>query len=114
MRLEKLESRRLLAVTPAVDAVPERDTQSSDPSHLFAAGDTLYFSANDGVHGHELWTSDGTAAGTVMVKDLLPGTASSHPQSFALMDGTIYFIAESVDSRQLWKTDGTDGGTSFV
>ena len=34
---------------------------------------TLYFSANDNAHGQELWKSDGTAAGTVMVKDINPG-----------------------------------------
>ena len=35
-----------------------------------AVGSTLYFQANDGTHGGELWKSDGTAAGTVMVKDI--------------------------------------------
>ena len=36
-------------------------------------GGISYFAASDGVHGRELWKSDGTAVGTVMVKDLIPG-----------------------------------------
>ena len=38
---------------------------------------TLYFVGNDGANGYELWKSDGTTAGTVMVKDIAPGSASS-------------------------------------
>jgi ELWxxDGT repeat protein len=36
-------------------------------------GGKLFFTAGDGVHGRELWTSDGTEAGTVLVKDIKPG-----------------------------------------
>ena len=39
----------------------------------------LYFSAYDGTNGNELWESDGTAAGTVMVKDINPGADGSYP-----------------------------------
>ena len=49
----------------------------SDPlrsiRHLTAVNDMLYFSTDDGVHGRELWRSDGTAEGTVLVKDINPG-----------------------------------------
>lgn len=38
----------------------------------------MYFAGNDGVHGNELWKTDGTAAGANLVKDLNVGNASSH------------------------------------
>ena len=40
------------------------------PRYLTNVGGTLFFSANDGTNGGELWKSDGTAAGTVLVKDI--------------------------------------------
>ena len=40
--------------------------------------DIKFFAANDGVNGYELWKSDGTAAGTMLVKDILPGTGNSN------------------------------------
>ena len=51
----------------------------SGPAALTALNDsTLLFAADDGSgHGQELWESDGTAAGTTMVKDLNPGPAGS-------------------------------------
>src|SRR5690349_14430226 len=42
---------------------------SGEPLDLVNLNGTLLFTVNDGVHGRELWKSDGTAAGTAMVKD---------------------------------------------
>jgi ELWxxDGT repeat protein len=36
---------------------------------------TLFFQANDGTNGYELWQSDGTSAGTTLVKDIRSGSA---------------------------------------
>ena len=79
---------------------------------------TLYFTANDGVHGVELWKSDGTAAGTMMVKDINPGSSTSFPSFFPQLtniNGTVYFEADDgAHGVELWKTDGTADGTVMV
>ncbi|WAC18789.1 hypothetical protein OVA24_16285 [Luteolibacter sp. SL250] len=71
-----------------------------------------YFTADDGVHGNELWRSDGTAEGTGMVKDFLPGKESSQPQSLTVFKGEVWFTAvHSHAGRKVWRTDGTEAGT---
>jgi ELWxxDGT repeat protein len=72
----------------------------------------LFFVANDGTNGRELWKSDSTAAGTVLVKDIWPGSISSSPSSLTSVNGTLFFSAnDGVNGRELWKTDGTTAGT---
>jgi len=74
------------------------------------ANDTLYFRANDGIHGNELWKSDGTAAGTVMVKDINVGSDSSNFYSITNVNGILFFDGDG----GLWKSDGTSAGTTLV
>ena len=49
---------------------------SSNPTDLVVVNDVLYFKANDGVNGVELWKTDGTAGGTQILKDACPGACS--------------------------------------
>ncbi|HQR14657.1 MAG TPA: Ig-like domain-containing protein [Nitrospira sp.] len=76
---------------------------------------TLFFTAGDGVNGVELWKSDGTAAGTVLVKDIVPGISSSTPELLTNVNGTLFFrVLDPVNGPELWKSDGTVGGTVLV
>jgi ELWxxDGT repeat protein len=76
---------------------------------------TLFFTANDGTNGEELWKSDGTTAGTVMVRDIYAGSTGSAPTGLTNINGTLYFAANSVSNGiELWKSDGTAAGTVMV
>ena len=78
-------------------------------------GDYLFFPADDGTNGTELWRSDGTEAGTVMVKDINPGIAGNNILDYVVMGDNLYFQAGSnVYGSELWKTDGTESGTVMV
>lgn len=75
----------------------------------------LYFSANDGINGYELWKSDGTSSGTVLVKNIASSSSDSSPSSFTLLNSDIIFVCNDIiNGRELWKTDGTETGTILL
>ncbi len=70
---------------------------------LTTAGNRVFFSARDGLHGWELWESDGTAAGTRLVRDLNPGPFSSSPQNFVVSGSNLFFAADDgVTGNEPW------------
>ncbi|MEA2604425.1 MAG: hypothetical protein QOF89_5417 [Acidobacteriota bacterium] len=72
-------------------------------SLLLAAGNRLFFAANDGEHGIELWESDGTPAGTRMVQDVAPGGSSSSPTEMTVVGSRLFFAADDgVHGREPW------------
>jgi trimeric autotransporter adhesin len=63
-------------------------------------------SPSDGTKGTELWKTDGTEAGTVMVKDINLGSSNGSPSSLTPFNGTQYFSAsDGMNGKELWKTD---------
>lgn len=89
-------------------------TPSSNPSALFTAGGFTYFSADNGINGRELWRTDGTSAGTQLVRDINP-LGSSDPTEFEQVGNVIFFAAsDGVTGTELWRTDGTSQGTTRV
>jgi ELWxxDGT repeat protein len=87
----------------------------SGPRDLTNVNGTLFFRANDGTSGYELWKSDGTSTGTVLVRDIQTGAANSFPYWFANVNGTLFFAAnDGTSGYELWKSDGTSTGTVLV
>jgi len=77
-----------------------------------ASGGTVFFIGTDEAHGTELWKTDGTANGTVLVKDLTPGPDSSQLQGLRDAGGILYFLSGDYGvALDLWRSDGTEEGT---
>src|SRR5437667_239011 len=92
-----------------------KDSGFSYPTELTSSNGTLFFSAIDPTHGRELWKSDGTGAGTVLVKDIHPGSDWSFSVELTDVKGTLFFAAtDPTHGWGLWKSDGTVEGTVLV
>ncbi|CAB9506297.1 Inherit from bactNOG: Hyalin repeat protein [Seminavis robusta] len=80
----------------------------------------LMFFADDGVHGKELFRSDGTKNGTNLVRDIVDGSEGVSVSSFrggSMLEynGDLLFVVTDEDGTEtLWKTDGTTDGTDPV
>ncbi len=114
---ELLETRQLLAADFQLlkDVNSRPGTSGSSPSSLTNVNGTLYFTANDGTNGNELWKSDGTNAGTTLVKNIRGGSSGSSPSSLINVNGTLYFTAnDGTNGVELWKSNGTRTGTVLV
>lgn len=99
------------------DIAPGSDdgAASSWPRGLTAVGGQLLFIATDEQHGRELWHSDGTSAGTVLVRDISPGPNGglSASDELAVVDGVAVFVAGDDDHGfEPWRSDGSEAGTS--
>lgn len=90
--------------------------------HTHSFNGKIFFVADDGTHGAELWITDGSSGGTSMVKDINPGVDSSlftsngqFAESWFYTSTTFYIAAnDGTHGNELWQTDGTGANTSLV
>ena len=81
-------------------------SNSSSPSDLADVYGMLYFVADDGVGGRELWKSNGTEGSTVRVKDICTGTIGSAPGYLTLVGDFLFLSADDGErGRELWVLD---------
>src|SRR6218665_1034990 len=93
-----------------VESFPGITFITSDGFPRVALGSTLFFSANDGLHGTQIWKTDGTPAGTVAIKDLAPASSGYNVTELSAAGSLVYFRFNN----KLYRTDGTNAGTIIL
>lgn len=88
-------------------------TVGSKPASFVTVGKAVYFHAEDPIHGREIWRSDGSAQGTTLLRDLMPGPADGVHEYSRLhgVAGRLVFTGQGVEGPGIWASDGTPGGT---
>lgn len=74
------------------------------------------FEGSTATTGWELYITDGTPGGTMLLADIIPGNIGSEPSdNFVVLNGFMYFTATTAATgRELWRTNGTAAGTTMV
>jgi ELWxxDGT repeat protein len=110
-----------LLVDLSPGAADDSNIQGSYPSNLVEFADKLYFTANNGKNGNELFVSDGTAEGTKLLVDLSPGEDNygnkngSYVSNLVEFQDKLYFAAnDGKNGNELFVSDGTAEGTQLV
>ena len=88
---------------------------SYDDSYIETSNNSLFLAGRTETNGSELWMTDGTDEGTLMIKDINPGVENSDIRLMAEINGLVFFRASTSEyGRELWVTDGTEIGTHIV
>lgn len=95
----------------AQELVKDINTRSAgqEMSDCTVCGGITFFIAEDVIHGKELWKTDGSPAGTQLVKDISPGPQNGlfTNRLPVCLNNKLYFSTGS----GIWKSDGTEEGT---
>ena len=79
---------------------------SSDPHDLVLTNDILYFLADDGVHGFEIWSYNLTSGDGYLFTDLYTTTSSIvFLNDLTLVDEIIFFVGSNGGGRTIWTLD---------
>jgi len=119
--VEPLEPRTLLALVPQLLADINQTPATvqmlqNGPGDIVDVGGVAFFTGLGSVGtGYELFKSDGTAQGTMLVKDISPGVNRSNIANLTNISDTLLFTAnDGTHGTELWKSDGTAAGTVLV
>ena len=95
---------------------PSQANNLNEISRQFCvSNNALYFAAFSYDYGNELWKTDGTVAGTVLVKDINPGYADARPSYLTDVNGVLFFTADDgVNGNELWATNGKPNKTGLI
>jgi ELWxxDGT repeat protein len=90
-------------------------TEYDNVKDLMSIGDRVIFSAQHSTYGQELYITNGTDSGTILLKDINPGSASSNPDNFYVFNDRLIFTATTAaNGTEVWITDGTTAGTKLL
>jgi ELWxxDGT repeat protein len=96
---------------PSFSVTPTTETRNL----MIGLDNKAIFKAKSSAAGEELWISDGTAAGTFMLKDINSGASGSNIQNFVKLGNKVVFVADDgIHHQELWITDGTTSGTTLI
>jgi ELWxxDGT repeat protein len=99
----------------ALTVTDDRTSVKTSNLTLTKSGSKMFFTATSTAAGNELYVTDGTVAGTKLVKDINPGTGSSNPSNLIQVGDSIYFSADDgTNGSELWVSDGTAANTKMV
>jgi len=106
-------------VTSCLNYIAQKIADVSTPLSSYnleaRVGSELYFRNEEASTGKELWKTDGTASGTVLVKDINPGSSDSSPWALTTIGNLVYFHADDgTNGAELWVSDGTHDGTYMI
>ncbi len=87
---------------------------NANPQGLTEFNGKAFFSADDGSNGRELWKSNGTGPGTLLVRNINAGAPGSDPEWLTVVNGVLYFAATGPSGRELWRTTGSKTSTKQV
>jgi trimeric autotransporter adhesin len=88
---------------------------SGNPGNFTSANGIVYFAASSGNETHEIWKTDGTVAGTTLIKDIYSGIQGYALSNFITLNGILYFtVYGGASGNELWKSDGIAAGTILV
>lgn len=98
-----------------INTDPDLSQGNSNTDNFTLYQGKFYFKARSAGFGDELWVTDGTTEGTVLLKDIQEGEGNASPFDFIFFEGKLYFTANNgTNNSELWVTDGSADGTQLV